>query len=79
MGGIMVYDITDPEAVIFIEYINHRNFAADPESAEAGDLAPEGMTFVAAEDSPTDEPLLLVANEVSGTVSVYQIGFLAEE
>lgn len=40
---------------------------------KAGDLAPEGMRFVAAKDSPIHKPLLLVASEVSGTVSVYQL------
>jgi hypothetical protein len=39
-----------------------------------GDLAPEGLTFVAAQDSPTGEPLLVVAYEVSGTTAVFTVG-----
>ena len=38
-----------------------------------GDLGPESIKFVSAEDSPTDKPLLIIGNEVSGTVTVYQV------
>ena len=38
-----------------------------------GDAAPEGVTFVGPEDSPNGRALLLASNEISGTVSVYQI------
>jgi hypothetical protein len=75
IGGVMVYDVSDPAAPAFIQYINNRDFTKDPEdeTAEAGDLGPEGLHFMSAEDSPTGQPLLVVANEVSGTVTVYAI------
>ncbi|WP_150279379.1 choice-of-anchor I family protein [Halopseudomonas salina] len=76
MGGIMVYDITDPAAPIFVDYYNTReNFLLEPETnlAAAGDLGPEGLVFVSAEDSPNGEALLIVGHEVSGTTTVYQI------
>ena len=69
IGGVMAYDITDPNNISFKEYINTRDFSSDM----AGDVAPEGMDFIAAEDSQTGYPLLLVACEVSGTVAVMQI------
>ncbi len=71
VGGILVYDISDPAAPQFVQYLNNRDFSA--ESERAGDLAPEGIAFVAAADSPTGTPLLLVANEFSGTVTAYAI------
>ncbi|MBX2840270.1 MAG: choice-of-anchor I family protein [Flammeovirgaceae bacterium] len=74
VGGIMVYDISDPANVVFVSYTNNRDFTADAETPEAGDLAPEGIEFISAENSPTGEPLLVVANEVSGTTSIYGIG-----
>lgn len=40
---------------------------------EKGDLGPEGLTFVAAKDSPNAKPMLIVGNEVSGSTAVYQI------
>ncbi|MFT5997347.1 MAG: hypothetical protein ACI9RV_002958 [Glaciecola sp.] len=39
----------------------------------AGDLGPESIKFISASDSPTNNPLLIIGNEVSGTVTVYQV------
>ncbi|TYK64539.1 collagen-like protein [Colwellia echini] len=39
----------------------------------AGDLGPESIKFISAENSPTANPLLIIGNEVSGTVTVYQV------
>lgn len=69
IGGVMAYDITDPNNISFKDYENTRYFT----SGIAGDVAPEGMDFISAEDSPTGYPLLLVACEVSGTVAVMQV------
>ena len=76
IGGVMLYDITDPTSPVFCDYINSRDFTVDfPDTGtapEQGDVSVEGMAVVAAKDSPTGYPLLLAANEVSGTVAVYQ-------
>ena len=69
MGGIAMYDITDPYGVQFISYTNNRDLT----NIDNGDLAPEGMSFVPAEESPTGSPLLIVGNEISGTVAIYEI------
>ena len=39
-----------------------------------GDVAPEGMYFISANESPSKTPILLAAFEVSGTVAAYAIG-----
>ena len=62
VGGIMVYNVTDPANARFVQYINN-----------PGDVAPEGLTFISAEDSPNGKPLLAVANEVSGTTTLFEI------
>ncbi|MBU2115142.1 MAG: choice-of-anchor I family protein [Gammaproteobacteria bacterium] len=43
------------------------------EVPQAGDLGPESIKFVAASDSPNGNPLLIIGNEVSGSVTVYQV------
>lgn len=66
IGGFMTYNISNPAAPIFANYLNTRDFS----SAISGDVGPEGLEFISAEESPTGRPLVLVGNEVSGTVSI---------
>ena len=85
-GGVMAYDVTDPEAITFVNYVNTRDFGTTVEGSQeyedgeldkwvtGGDVAPEGLLFLDAASSPNGEPLLLAACEVSGTVAVYQLG-----
>ncbi|OFT66247.1 alkaline phosphatase [Corynebacterium sp. HMSC05D03] len=72
VGGIFVYDVTDPATATFVTYVNNRDFSTD-EFAAAGDLGPEGFAFVDKADSPNGEHLLIVGNEVSGTTTVYNV------
>ncbi len=84
-GGVMVYDVTNPANVSYVNYINSRDFASTVPGSEqyeddeldkwvtGGDVAPEGFDFVPAASSPTGEALLLTACEVSGTVAVYEL------
>lgn len=36
-------------------------------------MGAEGLSFVPAHDSPSGEALLIVANEVSGSTTVYEV------
>jgi hypothetical protein len=72
IGGIMMYDISNPASPLFCDYINTRNFSAGI-LTEMGDLGPEGICTVEAQDSPTGTPLVFVANEISGTISVFEV------
>lgn len=63
-GGIFAYDMSAPSGEARIAgYVNTR----------PADLAPEGLQFVTAEDSPTRRPLLLTANENTGTLSIIEV------
>jgi hypothetical protein len=73
IGGVMVWDVTNPHGPRFVQYLSNRDFAGDPEAGTAGDLGPEGLRFIGKHESPTGVPLLAVANEVSGTTTLYRI------
>ncbi|MCH1868515.1 choice-of-anchor I family protein [Nocardioides sp. CFH 31398] len=81
IGGLMVFDVTDPADSAFVTYVNNRDFsvsvgdAEDPEAVldQAGDLGPEGVEFIGAADSPTGAPLVAVGNEVSGTTTIFGV------
>ncbi|MEQ8391235.1 MAG: choice-of-anchor I family protein [Thalassospira sp.] len=72
-GGFMVYDLTNPTNPQFVTYHSDRRFSGSPEHDTAGELAPEGMQFVNASDSPTGNAMLVVASEVSGSTKVYDL------
>ena len=85
IGGVYVYDVTDPAAPSFQQYINFRDFSVDPdqvceenrpqseECAQAGDLGPEGVLFISADDSPIGVPLIAVSHELSTSTTLYRI------
>lgn len=79
VGGVMVYDISDPRAPFFVQYLNNRDFSEPPALPDrsanpaAGDLGAEGLIFIEATDSPTGRPMLAVANEVSGTTTLFDV------
>ncbi|WP_298426696.1 choice-of-anchor I family protein [uncultured Kordia sp.] len=58
---VMVYDITNPVAPQFLQFLQRDT-----------DYAPEGLLAIKAEDSPTGNALLIISYEDSGTVSIYE-------
>ena len=77
VGGIMVYDISEPENASFVQYITTRDFTSTDVETDNVDQGPEGVKFVPAADSPNGNALLLVGNEVSGTINVFQVSSIA--
>ncbi len=65
-SGIMIYDISDPANSKFLQYID---------SAADGNISPEIIQFIPAEDSPTGNPSIAVSFEVSGTTAIYELEF----
>ncbi|MHA3788817.1 choice-of-anchor I family protein [Flavobacterium hauense] len=68
IGGVMVYDVTDPTDVKFVDYKNSRSV-----SAYTGDHGPEGITHIKAADSPDGKDYIIVANEISGTLTIFEV------
>lgn len=66
VGGVMVYDVSNPAAPTYVTYLNTRTGAT-------GDRGPEGLHYISADRSPNGKPLLIVGNETSGTTAVFQI------
>ena len=64
-GDILVYNVTNPAAPTFIQYVDN-----------PADLALEGILFVPANESPTGRPLLITSAEVSRTVTVYEFNLI---
>lgn len=69
MAGVMIYDITNPFNVTFVDYFINRGTTEENEIT--GDLAPEGMVFIP--ESSSSNAMLVIGNEISGSVSVWEI------
>ncbi|WP_370895558.1 choice-of-anchor I family protein [Chryseobacterium gossypii] len=67
-GGVMVYNITDPNNPTFTDYKHSRMT-----SAYGGDNGPEGIIYIAPENTTTGKGYVIIANEISGTLSMYEI------
>ncbi len=62
-GGVVMYDVSNPEAPHFVTYAN----------TTPTDLSPEGLLFINKRHSPNGKPLLVVSHEVSNTISIFAI------
>lgn len=67
-GGVMVYNITDPSNPTFTDYKHSRST-----SAYGGDNGPEGIIYIAPENTTTNKGYVIIANELSGTLSMYEV------
>ncbi|WP_396587602.1 choice-of-anchor I family protein [Bermanella sp. R86510] len=82
-GGIAVYDVSEPAAPVFLDYLNNRDFTADVCTAvdedgecdndtynpQVGDLGPESIEYF----TRNGDHLIAVGNEVSGTTTIYKL------
>ncbi len=72
VGGVMVYDVSNPMAPQYRAYVNRRDFSELATDSAALDLGPEDIKFVPDSLSPNGQNLIIVSNEVSGTVSIFE-------
>ena len=61
----MVYNITDPNNVTFVDYKNSRSTSA------CGEIMAQKESYISATNSPTGIPYILIANEISGTITIF--------
>ncbi|MFN5183891.1 MAG: choice-of-anchor I family protein [Bacteroidota bacterium] len=63
IGGMMIYNITNPSAPYYVNYVNNR----------PPDLGAEGIIYIPASASPNGKAIVVLANEVSSTLTFYQV------
>lgn len=63
IGGVMAYDITNPVVPQYVCYQNNRG----------PDLGAEGIIFISQQQSPDGKNYVILANEISSTLSIYRV------
>jgi hypothetical protein len=72
VGGCMVFNVENPNAPVFVTYVNNRTL-----NGSGPDLGAEGIIFISAEDSPNGQAIVILANEVSSTLSIFAVNTCA--
>jgi hypothetical protein len=69
-GGVAQFDITDLTNVTYVAYL-----IAPGENVPGGalDIGPEGLQFISNLESPDGKAYLIVANEVSSTITTFEV------
>jgi hypothetical protein len=69
VGGVMVYNVTNPNNPTFVDYKNTRST-----STYGGDQGAEGIIYIEPANSPTPNTgYILVSNEISGTITIFEV------
>lgn len=68
IGGVMVYDVTNPNTPTFVTYVNNCNpLTGTP------DRGAEGIIFIPQSQSPNGQHIVIAANEISSSLSIWGI------
>lgn len=73
VGGVLTFNIDNPSEPVYAGYYNNRSVATN-----GPDRGAEGIIYISKEASPTNKALVLLANEISSTLSVYQVNTCVE-
>jgi len=68
IGGVMVYDVTNPNAPVYVTYVNNRSLPSN-----GPDRGSEGILFIPQSESPNGQHIVIAANEISSTLSIWGI------
>lgn len=72
IGGAMMFNVSNPASPVYTGYRNHRTVTGGP------DRGAEGIVYIPDSLSPNGHALIILANEVSSTLSIMQITTCAE-
>lgn len=73
IGGVMMFNVDVPSAPVYVGYYNNRSVASN-----GPDRGSEGIIIIKKEDSPTGNDIVILANEVSSTLSIFDINTCAD-
>jgi hypothetical protein len=73
VGGVLAFNIDNPAVPVYSGYYNNRTFAAN-----GPDRGAEGIIYISKAASPNNEEIVILANEVSSTLSVFQVNTCVE-
>lgn len=68
VGGVMIFNVDVPATPVYVGYYNNRSAATN-----GPDRGAEGIIVIKKEDSPTGHDIVILANEVSSTLSIFDI------
>ncbi|MGV3613673.1 MAG: choice-of-anchor I family protein [Fluviicola sp.] len=68
VGGVMLFNVDVPSAPVYVGYYNNRSAASN-----GPDRGAEGIIIIKKEDSPTGNDIVILANEISSTLSIFDI------
>jgi hypothetical protein len=68
IGGVMVFNINDPANPVYIGYHNNRDAITN-----GPDRGAEGMIYIDPIASPSGNGILILANEISSTLTIFEV------
>ena len=68
VGGVMLFNVDVPSTPVYVGYYNNRSVASN-----GPDRGAEGIIIIKKEDSPTGNDIVILANEISSTLSIFDI------
>lgn len=73
IGGVMTFNVNNPLNPVYVGYYNNRTL-----NGSGPDLGAEGIIYISAEASPNGNDIVILANEISSTLSIYQVNTCAQ-
>lgn len=73
IGGVLIFNVSNPNSPVYVGYQNNRST-----SVSGPDLGAEGIMTITAADSPNGKDIVILANEVSSTLSIYTMNTCAQ-